>query len=81
LNSRHTFPPRISRYQSSSIRTSALLCAGATEGLPTCTTAPMAIAAKYGVDIGPPEDREWKMRDFVMFDPCGVVWRVAQDID
>jgi uncharacterized glyoxalase superfamily protein PhnB len=39
------------------------------------------ITQKYGVKIGPPEDREWKMRDFVMFDPCGVVWRVAQDID
>jgi hypothetical protein len=23
----------------------------------------------------------WKMRDFTLFDPCGFLWRVAQDID
>jgi hypothetical protein len=39
------------------------------------------ISQKYGVAIGQPEDRDWGMRDFTMFDPCGVLWRVAQDID
>jgi hypothetical protein len=39
------------------------------------------VSQKYGVQIGPPEDRDWKMRDFVLFDPSGVLWRVAQDID
>jgi hypothetical protein len=39
------------------------------------------ISQTYGVAIGPPEDRDWGMRDFTMFDPCGVLWRVAQDID
>ena len=24
---------------------------------------------------------EWQMRDFVLFDPSGVLWRVAQDIE
>jgi hypothetical protein len=39
------------------------------------------ISQKYGVDIGGPENRDWKMRDFTIIDPCGVLWRVAQDID
>jgi Glyoxalase/Bleomycin resistance protein/Dioxygenase superfamily len=39
------------------------------------------IAEKYGVVIGAPEDREWKMRDFVLLDPSGVSWCIAQDID
>ena len=39
------------------------------------------IAQKYGVGIGAPEDREWKMRDFTLFDPCGVLWRIAEGID
>ena len=36
------------------------------------------ILETYGVQGGPPEDREWKMRDFVLVDPCGVLWRIAQ---
>ncbi len=39
------------------------------------------ISEKYGVEIGPPEDREWKMRDFTLIDPSGVCWRFAQGID
>lgn len=39
------------------------------------------ISQKYGVGIGKPEDRDWKMRDFTLFDPSGVLWRIAQDID
>jgi hypothetical protein len=39
------------------------------------------IPEKYGVSAGPPEDREWKMRDFVLFDPSGVLWRIAQGIE
>jgi len=39
------------------------------------------IAQKYGVAIGQPENRDWGMRDFTLFDPCGVLWRVAQAID
>jgi len=38
------------------------------------------ISQKYGVAIGSPEDRDWKMRDFTLFDPCGVLWRIAQEI-
>jgi len=39
------------------------------------------ISDKYAVRIGPPEDRDWKMRDFTLFDPSGVLWRVAQSIE
>ena len=39
------------------------------------------VAEKYGVGIGPPENRDWKMRDFTLFDPSGVLWRVAQNIE
>ena len=26
-----------------------------------------------------PEDQPWAMRDFTLFDPSGVLWRVAQN--
>ncbi len=39
------------------------------------------IAEKYAVRAEPPEDREWKMRDFTFFDPSGVHWCVAQHIE
>ena len=38
------------------------------------------IAAKYSVDMGPPEDRPWGLRDFTLIDPTGVLWRIGQDI-
>jgi uncharacterized glyoxalase superfamily protein PhnB len=38
------------------------------------------IAAKYNVNIGPPEDRPWGLRDFTLIDPTGVLWRIGQDI-
>ena len=31
-----------------------------------------SIAEKYGVQILPPEQRPWRMRDFVLLDPSGV---------
>ena len=37
------------------------------------------IARKYGVKTLPPEERPWKMRDFVIIDPSGVLWRVGQN--
>jgi len=39
------------------------------------------IAARYGVKIGPLEQQPWRMRDFVLFDPSGVLWRIAQNTD
>lgn len=38
------------------------------------------ILETYAVVGGPPEDRAWKMRDFVLVDPSGVLWRIAQAI-
>lgn len=38
------------------------------------------VAADFGVQVGEPQDQPWAMRDFVLFDPSGVLWRVAQNI-
>jgi len=38
------------------------------------------IAARYGVEVGPVELQPWRMRDFVLFDPSGVLWRIAQNV-
>jgi catechol 2,3-dioxygenase-like lactoylglutathione lyase family enzyme len=35
---------------------------------------------RFAVDIGTPENRPWAMRDFTLFDPSGVLWRIAQNI-
>ena len=36
--------------------------------------------AMSGVPAEPPEDRPWQMRDFVLIDPSGVLWPIAQEI-
>ena len=38
------------------------------------------VAARYAVEVGAPQDQPWAMRDFTLFDPSGVLWRVAQNI-
>ena len=38
------------------------------------------VAASFGVKVGEPMDQPWAMRDFVLFDPSGVLWRIAQNI-
>jgi len=38
------------------------------------------VAEQFSVKIGEPEDRPWAMRDFTLFDPSGVLWRIAQNI-
>ncbi|MBC8056903.1 MAG: VOC family protein [Rhizobiales bacterium] len=38
-----------------------------------------AVAERFDVRVGEPEDRPWAMRDFTLFDPCGVLWRIAQN--
>ena len=35
---------------------------------------------RFGVAVGVPENRPWAMRDFTLFDPSGVLWRIAQNI-
>ena len=36
------------------------------------------VLARYGVRAEPPEQRSWGLVDMVLFDPSGVLWRVAQ---
>ena len=38
-----------------------------------------SIAEKYGVKITDVELQPWRMRDFVMIDPTGVMWRIGQN--
>src|SRR5581483_2782030 len=38
------------------------------------------IPSKYGIKAEPPEDREWGLRDFILIDPTGVLWRIGSDI-
>jgi uncharacterized glyoxalase superfamily protein PhnB len=37
------------------------------------------IATRYGVKVGRIELQPWRMRDFTLFDPSGVLWRIAQN--
>jgi len=39
------------------------------------------IASRYGVKVGPLVDQPWRMRDFFLYDPSGVLWMIAQNID
>jgi catechol 2,3-dioxygenase-like lactoylglutathione lyase family enzyme len=38
------------------------------------------LVAKYNVRVEPPADRPWGIRDFVIIDPTGVLWRIGQNI-
>ena len=38
------------------------------------------IVERYRVRAEPPQERPWGMRDFVLFDPSGVFWRVGQPV-
>jgi hypothetical protein len=38
------------------------------------------IAQTFGVEIGTPEDRPWMLRDFTLFDPSGVLWRIGHNL-
>ncbi|WP_309713299.1 VOC family protein [Armatimonas sp.] len=38
------------------------------------------IAERFGVRLGALETQPWGMRDFVLFDPSGVLWRIAQNV-
>lgn len=35
---------------------------------------------KFDVKMTEPEDQPWKMREFVLIDPSGVLWRIGQSI-
>lgn len=37
------------------------------------------VLAKYGVNVTALEDQPWRMRDFCLCDPSGVLWRIGQN--
>ena len=38
------------------------------------------VAQRFGIRLEPPQDRPWRLRDFPMTDPAGVLWRIGQNI-
>ena len=38
------------------------------------------LAGTYGVKVGEIQLQSWRMRDFVLFDPSGVLWRIGQNV-
>ncbi|MEM6708339.1 MAG: VOC family protein [Pseudomonadota bacterium] len=39
------------------------------------------VVEQFGVSLLPIETQPWGMRDFVLTDPSGVLWRIAEQID
>jgi hypothetical protein len=39
------------------------------------------LTGKYGVSAKAPVDKPWGIRDFVITDPTGVLWRIGQNIE
>lgn len=39
------------------------------------------LAAKYQVKVGALETQPWRMRDFCLSDPSGILWRIGQNVD
>jgi len=40
----------------------------------------IGVVEQYGVRVDGVEEPPWGMRDFVMFDPAGVMWRIAHNV-
>jgi catechol 2,3-dioxygenase-like lactoylglutathione lyase family enzyme len=40
-----------------------------------------SVVEKYGVKLTDIEQQPWRMRDFCLTDPSGVLWRIAQNTD
>ena len=38
------------------------------------------LQSKYRIMLEPPADRSWGLRDFVITDPTGVLWRIGENI-
>lgn len=39
------------------------------------------VASKYGVKVTDIELQSWRMRDFCLSDPSGVLWRIGQNVN
>ena len=40
----------------------------------------LGIAQRFAVRMDEPVEQPWGMREFVLFDPSGVLWHIAQNI-
>ena len=38
------------------------------------------VVQQFAIHVEPPADRPWRLRDFPMTDPGGVLWRIGQNI-
>jgi catechol 2,3-dioxygenase-like lactoylglutathione lyase family enzyme len=38
------------------------------------------LAEKYKLEVSPVELQPWRMRDFTLLDPSGVLWRIAENV-
>jgi catechol 2,3-dioxygenase-like lactoylglutathione lyase family enzyme len=38
------------------------------------------VVAEFGVRLGAPADRPWGIRDFILTDPTGVLWRIGHNL-
>jgi hypothetical protein len=45
----------------------------------TWSTLASWLVGRYGVKAHAPKDRPWGVRDFVIVDPTGVLWRIGQN--
>ncbi len=41
----------------------------------------IGVATKYGVKVSDIELQPWRMRDFSLTDPTGVLWRIGQNVE
>ncbi|MNJ32590.1 Glyoxalase-like domain protein [compost metagenome] len=39
------------------------------------------VASRYGVKVTEIATQPWRMKEFCLYDPSGVLWRIAQNID
>lgn len=39
------------------------------------------VASRYGVKVTEIVTQPWRMKEFCLYDPSGVLWRIAQNID
>ena len=51
------------------------------EGVDDWWTHISKVAADFGIEVEPPVDRPWGMRDFPLLDPSGVLWRIGQPLE
>jgi len=42
--------------------------------------ASAGLAQRYGVKVSEIVQQPWRMRDFALWDPSGVLWRIAQNV-